>query len=632
MDLEEIMRKHSLVMIVAVILVAVTGAFGSVPDYINFQGTLTDSAGNPFNGETSMTFSFFNLPETGTPLWSETHSAVEITNGIFQVFLGTINPFPDTLLNDPGLWLEISVGAEVLTPRTQIASVPFGMKCGSADFAFESLFTGHAEHATYADTAEFSFIGAPDADWIIDSENIYHVDGTVGIGTPEPQFKLDLVGDRIRLQDSAHTKQISLRVDGPQAGVLVDNANLILRSTTGNTIMQPVEGNVGIGTTSPDAPLHVSSAFSTWGMLKIARSDSGDHEASIAFIEGSDAATDEYWLVGAGVWNQTNEFVIGRSQPNMVITPDPYVGIGVWNPISKLHIKGYEPTYLTVEASTGHSPGLTLNSGGTNQWTILYHPSDTFLSFYKEGSGDKMVIKNNGYVGIGTTSPQRLLHIYGTNNPRLLIGAPAEATPELNLQRGTNTYAIYMNSSNDLAFYNAGTHIVFTDDGNVGVGTTSPDERMHVIGTVKCTELKITGGSDIAEPFNVKQTDTIEPGMVMSIDPENPGKLKTAETAYDHCVAGIISGAGGIQPGMLMSQSRSTADGEYPIAMTGRVYCKADASNGPIKPGDLLTSSETPGHAMKVTDYSKAHGATIGKAMTCLEQGTGLVLVLVALQ
>ena len=68
------------------------------------------------------------------------------------------------------------------------------------------------------------------------------------------------------------------------------------------------------------------------------------------------------------------------------------------------------------------------------------------------------------------------------------------------------------------------------------------------------------------------------------------------------------------------------------MALTGGVYCWADAYNGSIQPGDLLTTSDSPGHAMKVTDYAKAQGAIIGKAMTSLEEGRGLVLVLVTLQ
>ena len=69
-----------------------------------------------------------------------------------------------------------------------------------------------------------------------------------------------------------------------------------------------------------------------------------------------------------------------------------------------------------------------------------------------------------------------------------------------------------------------------------------------------------------------------------------------------------------------------------PLALSGRVYCRVDASIESIHPGDLLTSSDTPGHAMKVTDYVRAQGAIIGKAMTGLKQGRGLVLVLASLQ
>jgi len=154
----------------------------------------------------------------------------------------------------------------------------------------------------------------------------------------------------------------------------------------------------------------------------------------------------------------------------------------------------------------------------------------------------------------------------------------------------------------------------------------------YVTSMVTCASLKLTGGSDIAEPFDVKMSDAVKAGIVMVIDPDDPGKLEISEKAYDRRVAGVISGAGGIEPGMVMSQSGSVADGKYPIAVTGRVYCWADAKYGSIKPGDLMTTSDTPGHAMKVADFTKAQGAIIGKAMSSLSEGQGLVLVLVTLQ
>ena len=105
-----------------------------------------------------------------------------------------------------------------------------------------------------------------------------------------------------------------------------------------------------------------------------------------------------------------------------------------------------------------------------------------------------------------------------------------------------------------------------------------------------------------------------------------------ADKAYDRTVAGVISGAGGLQPGLTMQQPEVVQGETHPVALTGRVYVWADASFGAIQPGDLLTTSATPGHAMRVGDYALAQGAILGKAMSRLEEGKGLVLVLVSLQ
>ena len=145
--------------------------------------------------------------------------------------------------------------------------------------------------------------------------------------------------------------------------------------------------------------------------------------------------------------------------------------------------------------------------------------------------------------------------------------------------------------------------------------------------------LEITGGSDLSEQFDIHDEATlIVPGTVVSIDPDRPGRLTVSRNAYDPKVAGIVSGAGGVETGVLMGQSGTPADGRHAVALSGRVYTLADASNSPIAPGDLLTSSELPGHAMRATDRDRSQGAIIGKAMSFLDEGTGLVLVLVNLQ
>lgn len=166
-----------------------------------------------------------------------------------------------------------------------------------------------------------------------------------------------------------------------------------------------------------------------------------------------------------------------------------------------------------------------------------------------------------------------------------------------------------------------------------GTATITLDSDVSGEGTITTQVLQITGGSDLSEKFEINPTgNPLEAGMVVCIDPQNPTKLVVSSRAYDQTVAGVVSGAGGVKPGMLMSQAGSKADGQHPVALTGRVYCHVDASYGAIRPGDLITTSDTVGHGMKVTDHSRANGAVLGKAMTGLESGRGLVLLLVSLQ
>jgi hypothetical protein len=104
-----------------------------------------------------------------------------------------------------------------------------------------------------------------------------------------------------------------------------------------------------------------------------------------------------------------------------------------------------------------------------------------------------------------------------------------------------------------------------------------------------------------------------------------------SEQSHDRRVAGIISGANGVNTGVTLTQEGVFENGQN-VALSGRVYVQAEAGSGAIKPGDLLTTSDVAGHAMKVTDHAKAQGAILGKAMTGLKDGRGMVLVLVTLQ
>jgi hypothetical protein len=276
--------------------------------------------------------------------------------------------------------------------------------------------------------------------------------------------------------------------------------------------------------------------------------------------------------------------------------------------------------------------GVDANSVAT---VMRFHTSSLADSSPRE----RMRITETGNVGIGTPTPAGRLTVSG----RGLYDAVGAARFDLynTLFGGGFLQHVLDDGKWQLATTAGATRMVISNSGNVGIGTVNPSAKLDVAGTTRTEILQITGGADLSEQFEVNELSSadmtesptlIQPGMVVSIDPNSPGELVLSSRAYDRRVAGIISGAGGIRPGMLMSQSGSVADGQHPVALTGRVYCWADASNGPINPGDLLTTSGTPGHAMRVSNHEKAQGAIIGKAMTGLPAGKELVLVLVTLQ
>ena len=175
--------------------------------------------------------------------------------------------------------------------------------------------------------------------------------------------------------------------------------------------------------------------------------------------------------------------------------------------------------------------------------------------------------------------------------------------------------------------------------GNLSIKNLSGDNSIVLVndinqsglGRVKTDQLEITGGADLAEYFEVNDMNEIRPGLLVSIDPKNPGELIISRQPVDQKVIGIVSGANGLGTGMFMGQQGSIANGRHPIALTGRAYVYVSEENGKIKPGDFLTPSSTPGYAMKARKLKKTAGAIIGKAMSTMDEN-GFVLVLINLQ
>jgi hypothetical protein len=155
---------------------------------------------------------------------------------------------------------------------------------------------------------------------------------------------------------------------------------------------------------------------------------------------------------------------------------------------------------------------------------------------------------------------------------------------------------------------------------------------VQVTGTLSAEVDVVLTNQDCAEDFDIGLSTNVEPGTVMALDEQ--GLLQESRQAYDKKVAGVISGAGEFRPGLILGRRKWQSDSRRAaVALVGKVYCKVDAQFGEISVGDLLTTSATPGHAMKADDPLKAFGSVIGKALGSMSVGErGLIPILVALQ
>lgn len=321
---------------------------------------------------------------------------------------------------------------------------------------------------------------------------------------------------------------------------------------------------------------------------------------------------------------------------------------------------------LWVDTGTANSNPLVVTNNNTNYAALAVRNfAANGYGFYDGGSARHYIA---GRWGIGTLNPGYSLDVYANLAPAgRFVSVGSTLTPGTHAalyvsgQTGGGLFGgvsdgIYSSSTDGRAVSgwsasaigvsgdctSAGTYGMLgtPNEGVYGFSPTAlkPAARFNAPtggvaieanGLAKVKSLQIMGGADLAERFDVAGAP--EPGTVLAIDPAQPGRLEPADEAYSHRVAGVVSGANALDAGIVLSKD-ARVEGTAAVALTGRVWVKCDASETPIGVGDLLTTSARAGHAMKAADRERAHGAVLGKAMTALDSGTGLVLVLVSLQ
>ena len=236
-------------------------------------------------------------------------------------------------------------------------------------------------------------------------------------------------------------------------------------------------GNVGIGASSPTAPLHVDGAQAyassatnlSTTVSKAAFRMQGSSDSSTSLFMG--ALTND-----AQMYIQSSNGA-GSAADDIILNPfGGSVGIGIGNasPSSNLHVKGTGETQIFIDAAASNNPGIRLLENGTNKWTIGNDQSNDSLFFYDFGaSATRVVINNGGNVGLGTSSPtspnsvNKFLHIHNADHSSLVMSDDQ------------NTWEIV--SNNNLTIRDGtDTRLTVDTSGNVGINHTSPEHHLHV--------------------------------------------------------------------------------------------------------------------------------------------------------
>ena len=215
---------------------------------------------------------------------------------------------------------------------------------------------------------------------------------------------------------------------------------------------------------------------------------------------------------------------LGNSQ---IFDNGSMVGIGTSSPQTNLHLLSPSDAIFRITAPYANQSTLSFadawNSPGTDDFKIYRVPGTRDLAISTTAAGEVMRIKQNGFVGIGTSAPLQRLHLYdGANSVNFRITAPLSKQSAISFADTTNDqdFAMYRYpGTRDVSFFTptAGDFVRFTQTGNVGIGTTVPAARLEVNGTGKFDSSvgiysPATAGSPPAA-LTVKATDTNTPNF-----------------------------------------------------------------------------------------------------------------------
>ena len=606
------MYKRAILVLLLLVTIVSTVSAATVGQALNYQGVLTDSSGNPLNGQYTIYFRLYDAPSGGNLLQIRFRS-VQVSNGLFT----TPVPFDSNLFDGRALWVGIAVDADPeMIPRQEIRPVPYALslrpgatiagsgttpvlnltKLDNGGKGLNVITSGTGSHGIWGETT------GPASN------------GVVAISYQSPALWAETFANKTASISTRTTKNEGRGVETYNYG---PNSRGFYASTSGT-------GSEGV--------YAITHGYGSEGVYAATEGEESD---------GVRAATTGNASHGVGVTTIGRGSIGYYARTSGTDSPGLYAltsGVGSQGVFA--HTTGTGSKGVDAQTSGSNSVGVNVSTTGASSIGVLAatmgNHSKAIVGTTKGTDSDGMYAWTNGSGSNGITAITNgfmsngvQVSTWGYQSYGLASGTAGEYSTGIQTEtNGQYSAGVFARTSGP---HSNGIDAISTQASAIWAETGRSDNKYGVQTPDIIRALGYeTGSSDVAEYIPVN--GEVSPGTVLVIGAD--GKLHTSTTAYDTGVAGIVSTA----PGVSLGAKEEGNPGEMPIAVAGRVPCKVDASYGPIHPRDLLTTSNTPGYAMKAQPVNIGGveiyrpGTVLGKAMGTLESGTGTIEVLVTLQ
>jgi len=625
---------------------------------MSYQGYLTDLNGEALDGPVALTFRLYDAALGGAMLWEESQTNVPLSDGVFSVMLGSRTDLDGVAFDGPR-YLSVSVdGGDALAPRVALGTAPMSLYARSvADGAAVRSINGMADEVT---------LEGGDNVTITETDGTLTIDAVAGGSfalpfegentTNETAMKITNTGTLFGL-DVSSTGVGALTAQGlGDATALFAfaegiNAALSARTSGTGTVATFTQDN--IASTNP-ALLATTNGEGPAGLFRNTSSELVDATLK---VESEEALYGVHSIVN-GTCCIAGFFEVDNPQHSGAAITAMKRGFG-----DAVHVEARD-----------ESSGVASYSHGIGKAGIfaIQNPASATdaLEAYSFGSGDAF------YAYQGNNATGRAAHFEHKNasssTPTVLVTANSDvlATPALHVTHtgrgtagrfevtGTNgpgnaLYAVSQGPGVAIHGATQGTGALAVGVwANAANGSNAVPLRVSQDGTgndiavfqattgVNQARIDRTGkgffnggtqnsGADIAEAFEVEgSVAAYEPGDVLVISTRTDRTVEKSDAAYSTRVVGVYA----TKPGVLLTERGidETLEDTVPMGVVGVIPTKVSGENGPIRRGDLLVTSATPGHAMKADPEALRVGAVLGKALENFDgAGTGLIKVLV---